>query len=41
LFACNKEAKEDIEMIASNVYELYYVMYGKEKELPLLPKYFG
>jgi len=41
LFACNKEAKEDIELIASNIYELHYVMYGTEKESPILKKIFG
>jgi len=41
LFACSKEAKEDIELIASNIYELHYVMYGKEKESPILKKIFG
>jgi len=41
LFACSKEAKEDIELIASNIYELHYVMYGKEKESPILKKILG
>jgi len=41
LFACSKEAKDDIELIASNIYELHYVMYGKEKESPILKKILG
>lgn len=41
LFACSREAKDDIEMIASNIYELHYVMYGKEKESPILSRLFG
>lgn len=41
LFACSKEAKDDMELIASNIYELHYVMYGKEKESPILKKILG
>ena len=31
LFACDENAKEDLEYIANNVYEFYYVVTGKEK----------
>jgi len=41
LFACNRDSKEEIELIASNIYDLYYVLYGKEKESPILKKLFG
>jgi len=41
LFACDRDAKEEIELIASNIYDLYYVLYGKEKESPILKKLFG
>ncbi len=41
LFACDKKAKEEIDLIASNIYELYYAMYGQEKESPILKKLFG
>ncbi len=41
LFACDKKAKDEIELIASNIYELYYAMYGQEKESPILKKLFG
>ncbi len=36
LFACSREAKDDIEMIASNIYELHYVMYGKAQGVPYI-----
>jgi Trk K+ transport system NAD-binding subunit len=32
LFACDKESQEDIELIASNIYELHYAQFGKEKQ---------
>ncbi len=41
LFACDKRSKEEIELIASNVYELYYALCGEEKESPILKKIFG
>ncbi len=41
LFACDEKAKDEIELIASNIYELYYAMYGEEKESPILKKLFG
>jgi len=41
LFACTKESLEEIELIASNIYELHYAKYGKEKENPLLRRFFG
>ncbi|MEA2050688.1 MAG: NAD-binding protein [Campylobacterota bacterium] len=31
LFACDENAKEDLEYIANNVYEFHYVVEGKEK----------
>jgi Trk K+ transport system NAD-binding subunit len=41
LFACDKKSKEEIELIASNVYELCYALTGEEKESPILKKIFG
>jgi len=41
LFASDYESQKEIEMIASNIYELHYVMYGKEKESELLISIFG
>jgi len=41
LLHVQREQKDDIEMIASNIYELHYVMYGKEKESPILSRLFG
>jgi len=41
LFACTQESKEEIELIASNIYDLYYALSGKEKESPILKKLFG
>jgi len=41
LFACDEESKEEIEYIASNIYELHYVCYGKEKNSWILEKLFG
>ena len=38
LFAGTKEAFEDVEYILENLYELYYVLNGKELELPLSKK---
>lgn len=32
LFACDKNAKEDLEYIANNLYEFHYVMTGEEKQ---------
>ena len=39
LFACTDKSLEEIELIASNIYELYYAKYGKEKENPLLRRF--
>jgi len=41
LFACDKDAKEEIELIASNIYDLHYALSGKEKESPILKKLLG
>ena len=41
LFACDEKAKDEIELIASNIYELYYALYGQEKKNPILKKIFG
>jgi len=41
LFACDEYSKEEIELIASNIYEFYYALCGKEKESPILKKIFG
>ncbi len=41
LFACDKKAKDEIDLIASNIYELYYALSGHEKESPILKKLFG
>ena len=41
LFACDEKAKDEIELIASNIYELYYALYGQEKKSPILKKIFG
>ena len=38
LFAGTKEAFEDVEYILENLYELYYVLNGKELELPFSKK---
>ena len=40
LFACNKESREEIELIASNIYDLQYVRTGEDKENWLLSKIF-
>jgi len=32
LFACDKNAKEDLEYIANNIYEFYYIITGEEKK---------
>lgn len=41
LFACDEESREEIELIASNIYDLYYVCTGKEKNNWFLSKLFG
>ena len=41
LFACTKESLEEIELIASNIYELHYAKYGQEKKNPVLRKFFS
>ena len=38
LFACDKESREEIEIIASNIYDLHYVSRGEEKQNWLLSK---
>ena len=39
LFACDENAKDDIEYIANNWYEFYYIVTGKEKNyIPFLHK---
>jgi len=40
LFACNRESREEIEIIASNIYDLHYVRTGEEKQNWLLNKIF-
>lgn len=40
LFACDEESAEEIELIASNMYELHYVCSGEEKQNWLLKKIF-
>ncbi|HHH19821.1 MAG TPA: hypothetical protein ENK86_04860, partial [Campylobacterales bacterium] len=32
LFACDEESREEIQLIASNIYELHYAQYGEEKQ---------
>jgi Trk K+ transport system NAD-binding subunit len=32
LLACDKKSKEEIALIASNIYELHYAQFGKEKQ---------
>ena len=41
LFACDEESRTEIELIASNMYELHYVCRGEEKQNWLLSKIFG
>ena len=41
LLACDKEGREEIELIASNIYELHYAKYGKEKKVGILGKFFS
>ena len=41
LFACDEESREEIELIASNIYDLHYVSTGEEKKNWLLEKIFG
>lgn len=41
LFACDEESGKEIEYIAANIYELYYVALGEEKSNWLLTKLFG
>ena len=36
LLACDKTSKEEVALIASNIYELHYVTCGKEKQVGLL-----
>ena len=41
LFACDEESREEIELIASNIYDLHYVCCGVEKHNWLLGKIFS
>jgi len=41
LFACDAESREEIELIASNIYDLHYVQTGEEKKNWLLNKIFS
>ncbi|CAA6821749.1 MAG: Potassium channel protein [uncultured Sulfurovum sp.] len=41
LFACDQEAKEEIELIASNLYDLCYAYLGEEKKNWLFKKIFS
>ena len=41
LFACDTDSREEIEIIASNVYDLHYVRTGEEKQNWLVRKVFG
>jgi Trk K+ transport system NAD-binding subunit len=41
LFACDEESRDEIEYIASNVYDLHYIRTGEEKKNPILEKIFG
>ena len=38
LFACDEESREEIEYIASNMYDLHYILTGEEKQNWLLNK---
>lgn len=40
LFACDKESRAEIEIIASNIYDLHYVRTGEDKRNWLLSKIF-
>jgi len=40
LFACDSPSREEIEIIASNIYDLHYVRTGEEKQNWLLKKIF-
>ena len=40
LFACDEESREEIEYIASNIYDLHYIRTGEEKRSWLLNKIF-
>ena len=40
LFACDSPSREEIEIIASNIYDLHYVRTGEEKQNWLLRKFF-
>ena len=41
LFACDEESREEIEYIASNVYDLHYIRTGEEKKSWFLEKLFN
>jgi hypothetical protein len=38
LFACDEESREEIEYIASNIYDLHYIRTGEEKKNWILSK---
>jgi len=40
LFACDKKSREEIKLIASNIYELHYAKSGQEKQVGILGKLF-
>jgi Trk K+ transport system NAD-binding subunit len=40
LFACDEESREEIEYIASNIYDLHYILSGEEKKNWVLSKIF-
>ena len=40
LIACNEESREEIELIASNLYELHYMLFGEEKMTWIFEKLF-
>jgi len=40
LLACDQEGRDEVELIASNIYELYYAKSGQEKQVGLLGKWF-
>ncbi len=40
LIACDHEGREEVNLIASNIYELHYARCGEEKQIGLLGKFF-
>jgi Trk K+ transport system NAD-binding subunit len=41
LLACDQESREEISLIASNIYELHYAKSGEEKQIGLLGRWFS